>query len=568
MSGPIFEHAAFDRLIEDFSAQVSRCLLSSPSVARFATGVENLKERNDSPFQVAVTGQMRCGKSTLLNALMGKELAITGVDETTATINKFTHSESNMGLFRVHWKGGRQHEDFPIERIKDWLGKSDLAAETAWLEFFSDSAYLKTASVVDTPGTRSTIDSHTEAVTGFIVDEDAAERLQTKSMDESGKADAIVYVFPPVARETDEDFLAKFDSDSRVPDSSPYNSIAVLHKWDASYSPSEAQAMADKLATRMKTSVSTVIPVSAPLAIAVQRFSSWFWQDVLTLAKSSPEDLKTLLRKDTYFCSETDDSLGVTPSLPREERLRMLNHTREECQFYPWPSFRLIITTAANGSYSTIEELKSDIQRMSGIDILSSELKRRFFDRAGTIKKFSILGKAWGPCTRAQLTLRNRKSELSDMLRKSALALSQVGKSSSMEDAREFISYSKENLERELHSVREALSGLESWMQSVKEVHEQMERDVEMTEHLDKMALSDADREILAYLFGNHGSSAKERTGIFLVENAQLMEDKLLAAIDKFRDASGRAKKIDRDVFDHAVSRLEELIVTLENEGH
>src|SRR6266516_870051 len=134
----------------------------------FAPRVQRLLEVAESLFTLAVVGQMRVGKSSLLNALIGADLAVVGVNETTATINWFTHgTEEQTRRFRVHWKG-RPPEDKDLGEIQLWVGESSLARETRKLEFFANTDFLKTADVVDTPGTRSLLAGHQETVDKFL----------------------------------------------------------------------------------------------------------------------------------------------------------------------------------------------------------------------------------------------------------------------------------------------------------------------------------------------------------------------------------------------------------------
>ena len=51
--------------------------------------VQSLREELDSPCVLAVAGKVKAGKSFLINALLGVDLAMTGNTETTATINVF-----------------------------------------------------------------------------------------------------------------------------------------------------------------------------------------------------------------------------------------------------------------------------------------------------------------------------------------------------------------------------------------------------------------------------------------------------------------------------------------------
>jgi hypothetical protein len=66
-------------------------------------------------------------------------LAVTGVNETTATVNWFRHgTPEQTGKVRVVWKGKASSSDMiDGSRIKEWVGDSELAKRTRFLEFYS-----------------------------------------------------------------------------------------------------------------------------------------------------------------------------------------------------------------------------------------------------------------------------------------------------------------------------------------------------------------------------------------------------------------------------------------------
>lgn len=156
----ILDYREFTELVEKFSTGLPELLASHHQTRDFAPRVQRLLEFAESRFTLAIVGQMRGGKSSLLNALIGVDLAAVGVNETTATINWFTHGTGEQTRrFRVHWKG-RPPEDRSLDEKEQWVGESSRAAETRKLEFFADTEFLRTADVVDTPGTRSLVLAH------------------------------------------------------------------------------------------------------------------------------------------------------------------------------------------------------------------------------------------------------------------------------------------------------------------------------------------------------------------------------------------------------------------------
>ena len=118
-------------------------------------------------------------------------------------------------------------------------------------------------------------------------------------------ADAILYVVPPVARQSDADLLKDFQDTTRLPNSPPHNSLAVIHKWEAldSIDPhAEALHKAGRIYQAMRDFISGAMPVSAPLGRAAERFPDAFWESILNLAGNTPaRDLDELLLDERDF---------------------------------------------------------------------------------------------------------------------------------------------------------------------------------------------------------------------------------------------------------------------------
>ena len=393
MASAVFDYREFHQLIEVFAANLPALFARHRTTTDLIPRVADLLNVAETPFTVAIIGQMRVGKSSLLNALVGADLAVTGTTETTATINWFKHGEPRQcGRFRVVWKD-RPAEEFPLDQISHWVHDSGRAAATRYIEFFADTAFLRRANVVDTPGTRSTIESHEDTTNDFL-----AVRREQETQREGEAADAILYVLPCVVRESDQELLASFESGTRLTGSYPYNSLAVIHKWEALLDVpdplAEAQRKADKMSARMADFVVRVLPVSAPLAMAAQHFPDTFWTAVLELTANSPAAvLDELLSYEPYF-KESDQPCG----LDKTARQRLRTQFRLKEVEFPWNSFRIVVNLARVQRPGSAQALRCIVDEASGLAPLRAELEQRFFSRSRMIKAFSVLSKAWEPC--------------------------------------------------------------------------------------------------------------------------------------------------------------------------
>ena len=105
----LFYQDAFLDLVREFAVAAPALMVQHRATTELALEVEriNLEQALEGRFTVGVVGQMRAGKSTLLNALLERDLAVVGVNETTATTNCFRYGPPEQHhTFRVHWRDG------------------------------------------------------------------------------------------------------------------------------------------------------------------------------------------------------------------------------------------------------------------------------------------------------------------------------------------------------------------------------------------------------------------------------------------------------------------------------
>ncbi|HEV7403138.1 MAG TPA: dynamin family protein [Chthoniobacteraceae bacterium] len=360
-----------------FLQRCARAFDGWPALRESADFLRRLALSAPDPFRVAVIGRMKTGKSTLINSLIGRPLAITNVEEATATVNVISYGTAEQSRsFLAIWKSGRI-ESFPIERLAtDWTGKSpevlERIREVRYLQLYANDPRLAEFEVIDTPGTGSAIEAHEQVATDFTRPE-----AITDSIDQGRKADAIIYVIT-VGRESDADSLTVFGA-GRLSSADPYNSVCVSHKWDGPVEedPYAAACLrAEGTLAQLKDKVLKVLPISAPLGLAAQQAPDDFFARLLPIV-ASPGLLASRLR--------TDERWDADPAR---------RAAREAYPLLPWSSFQMLISHFLRQPPETAVQARQACRSLSHLPELEQLLQRHFFANARVIKQCQLLKKA------------------------------------------------------------------------------------------------------------------------------------------------------------------------------
>mgnify|MGYP003673940005 CR=1 FL=1 len=557
-------------MVRQFCDELPGLLAKHTVTAELVPRLSGLRNEIDSPFTVAVVGQMRVGKSSLINAILQKDLAITGVTETTATIN-WIHHGTNSDIACIHWRD-RPPETINRSSLQQWTGDSKLAAETRYIQLFDDAPFLKIATIVDTPGLRSVIDAHTFATEQFLglgaaIPEQTdlpADHCSKNSQQLGSQADAIVYVLMPVARESDDDFIESFKNNTRLPGSSSYNSIAVIHKWETLNS-DNVFAERDRKATQIKKalgdSVASVVAVSAPIARAADTLGDDNLAAILKLARDTELTvLYKLLRHDKAFQRPAD-----LCSLTVAERQDLLSLG------IPWPSLKTIVSSAVEIPILNVDEFRERIRQMGCIDNLKTELEQRFFSRSRSIKILSLASKAWEPCQLAQVRLRNVVSILRSNISRSGALLelvrSRVKRGDiDLREVELHMLASRDLFDMQLVAVNQTLSRLGEITGQLKSIHSDFAGDLRCLEYVDKIVLItplDDLKPKLESLFGRSGVTLIDRLTEFTESNDLINElEEMIDELNGIKRASnGEALFLCK----HAIHRLEQIADVFES---
>ncbi|SMC95523.1 Dynamin family protein [Kibdelosporangium aridum] len=262
------------------SAAVAQlCVRLQPQVsARTAAGFREVLRRLSAPLQVAVAGRIKSGKSTLVNALIGRRVAPTDVGECTRLVTRFQYG--TVDRVEVIFTDGRK-QVLPFDANGMIPATLDVDFDqVSHIEAYLTNAVLRELTVIDTPGLGS-LDAASVARTEQLLgaakpDEEESNDLDDTSRNAVAGAEAVLYVVTQGVRADDQQALAAFTAATASREAGPVNAIAVLNKADTIAPESvtgadgdvwkAASLLAEKQAVTLKPRVADVLPVIGLLA--------------------------------------------------------------------------------------------------------------------------------------------------------------------------------------------------------------------------------------------------------------------------------------------------------------
>lgn len=347
-------------------ADVARSAAGGP----FAAEVEALAARLDEPLRVAVAGRVKAGKSTLLNALVGQELAPTDAGECTRIVTWYRDGHT----YRVVAEGA----DGPAVQVP--FGRDggalqvDLSAApvpTRRLVVEWPSASLRAMTLIDTPGIGSTSRAGAATVAA-LAPEGAAER----------PADAVLYLMRHLHGE-DVSFLEAFHDDTAR--AAPVNAIGVLSRADEiGAGRLDAMGAAGRIADRYRADpgvrrlCQTVVPVAGLVAQAAVTLTERDVDALRRLAAAPADDAEALLLSADRF-----RSAPTAVPIVDDERARMLDRLGLH-------GIRVGVALVAGGT-ATAPALAAALARHSGLDRLRRLLAAELTARGDVLKARSVL---------------------------------------------------------------------------------------------------------------------------------------------------------------------------------
>jgi len=154
-------------------------------VARLAVAKERIC---DPQIRVVIAGQLKQGKSQLLNSLLNVPVARVGDDETTALVTVVTYAEQPCARLVVSAGEGLEPQtvDIPVDDIRHDLRRAPQAAgrEVLRVEVGAPSPLLKGGlTFIDTPGVGGHGQPHLSATLGLLPEADAMLMISDTSQE-------------------------------------------------------------------------------------------------------------------------------------------------------------------------------------------------------------------------------------------------------------------------------------------------------------------------------------------------------------------------------------------------
>lgn len=354
---------------------LTRRALDAAAGTASETPLADALTRLDGPLRVAVAGKVKAGKSTLLNALVGDELAPTDAGECTRIVTWY-----RQGLtYRVRalHRASEAPFDLPFARdggpIEVDLG-GYTPAEIVWLDVEWPSSALADLTLVDTPGLESLSRDVSERATAFLAPADETPRA----------ADAVVYLMRHVHSE-DVAFLEAFHDDAMA-QATPVNAIGVLSRADEiGAGRTDAMGSAARIAARYRSEpklrrlCQTVLPVAGLLAEAGATLREAEFAALRTIAALPTDVREPLLLSVDRFSAE-----AVPVRVTAEERRELL----ERLGMF---GLRVSIGLIESQEVVSAPQLARELVARSGLRELQQALRTQFAARAGLLKARSAL---------------------------------------------------------------------------------------------------------------------------------------------------------------------------------
>ncbi|MDQ4138752.1 MAG: dynamin family protein [Actinomycetota bacterium] len=359
MTGPV------DELIEQALDVYADDPLAREQLGEYRT---RLRE----PLRVGVAGMVKAGKSTLLNAIIGEEIAPTDTGECTKVVTWYRYADTpRVTLHQVDGKA----RSLPVRRADGKLSLdlgSTTADEVSRLVVDWPAKGLRQMTLIDTPG-----------IASLSRDVSARSRAFLTPEDTPSQADAVIYLMRHL-HAADLEFLDAFH-DTEVGRSGTVNAIAVLSRADEiGAGRIDSMVSARDIAARyrrdptLRSLALGVIPMAGLLAQSARTLREAEYAAFVELAQLERREREALLVSADRFL-RPDERLRSDPEL----RAALLNR---------FGLFGIRLAAALlRGGIAESTTLAHELAARSGLGELLKLVDAQFGTRAAELKERTAL---------------------------------------------------------------------------------------------------------------------------------------------------------------------------------
>jgi len=334
--------------------------------------LDRLERRIREPLRLAIAGIVKAGKSTLLNAILGEQIAPTDAGECTKIVTWYRYSETPSITLRPH---GRPSQRLPLRRVRGKLVidlREMSADDVERIDIGWPAPALKSVILIDTPGIASTSHEVSARSMSFLTPSDSPS-----------EADAIVYLLRHL-HPSDLGFLEAFRDTAAGP-SQTVNAVAVLSRADEIGSGRiDSLLSARKVALRyerdgeLASLALGVVPVAGLLAEGAQTLREAEFTAFRELAALDRVERERLLVSADRFVRPADHL-----SLSERERKELLAR-------FGLFGVRLAISLIRAGATDSTQ-LSTQLVQHSGLNELNDFVELHFHSRAASLKARGVL---------------------------------------------------------------------------------------------------------------------------------------------------------------------------------
>lgn len=379
-------------LIEKVETGLNEVLNIIPS-----SGYEKLREellkaqaKLHMPMQLAVMGKISSSKSTLVNAILGKENAVsTGQMEVTFNVSWLKYGE-NSSEFIVHYKDGTT-DTINFSQWEEWTtrkeGRNELKQQVSYIETHYDSEILKEINIIDTPGLDAQKQIDSQNTIDFL---------------HKVRPDAIIMMFTKGISDNILEYVQQFCEGGSF---TPMNAIGVFAKIDTTWDTNKKEIKVLPIGKRISKgyferdsslhdTLYDIYPISSLMFLNSRIINKNDWSMIKVLSETENTILDAMFDSADDFL---DDEYASPVSI--EDRKKLLAQ-------YDRYTLYLLTSLIKEKPHATVEDAKKILDTESGADRFMTVLQNHFGGRAQLIKVQSISQRLFALCNslRSQFT--------------------------------------------------------------------------------------------------------------------------------------------------------------------